>query len=58
MTDERERIVERGQRAMLRLQARRNLGKGNPITTEMADAIFWDEEKNKLLPLTRPNKPC
>jgi len=48
-----EAIMARGRKALLCLQARRQLKNLEPITPEMADAIFWDENNNKPLELTR-----
>ena len=47
------RIVEEGARAWLRIKARRRLAKMEHISTDMADAIFWDDENDCPLDLTR-----
>jgi hypothetical protein len=54
MNEQAERdLMNKGKRAALRLHARRSLGRGERITPEMADAIYWDEDKNEPITQTR-----
>src|SRR5262249_39480324 len=53
MTAEAQAAIKKATRARLCICARRSLGRGERITPEMADAIFFDGTTGKPLPLSR-----